>query len=195
YIRGNPKNLGDEVPRRFLEALGGTSPRLAATGGSDQGSGRLDLARRMVDPSNPLLARVMVNRIWKHHFGEGIVRSVDNFGVLGELPTHPELLDWLAADFMAPSFSGEPKASAGPWSIKRMHRLMLLSSTYQMASKAENSKAEEVDPQNKLLHRMPIRRLEAESIRDALLAVSGRLDAKMLGPGVLPNLTPHMSGR
>src|SRR6185436_3554550 len=120
YIRGNPKNLGEKVPRRLLEALGGTDPSLSVAvtlpPGEKGNSGRLDLARRMVDPSNPLVSRVMVNRLWKHHFGEGIVRSVDNFGVLGELPTHPELLDYLAMEFIKRG-----------WSIKAMHRLLVLS--------------------------------------------------------------------
>jgi hypothetical protein len=200
YIRGNPKNPGPEVPRRYLEAIAGAQPAAAA------GSGRLELARRMTDGSDPLLARVMVNRIWQHHFGEGIVRSVDNFGVLGELPTHPELLDWLAREFMArPPASGgrqsageAPKSAGAPdgaWSIKKMHRLLMLSSTYQMSSRADDRPAEVQDPQNKLLHRMPIRRLEAECIRDGMLAVSGRLDLTMFGPSVMPHLTPHMAGR
>ncbi len=184
YIRGNPKTLGDEVPRRFLEVFVGNAPSAPA------GSGRLQLAERLTDPANPLVARVMVNRIWQHHFGEGLVRSVDNFGVLGETPTHPELLDWLAAYFTA---SGDRKAPE--WSIKKMHRLMLLSHAYQMASRADDRVAEERDPQNRLLHRMAIRRLEAEAVRDSILAISGRLDPKMYGPSVMPHLTPHMAGR
>jgi cytochrome c553/mono/diheme cytochrome c family protein len=178
HIRGNHKTLGAEVPRRFLEALAGDHQ--PAPG---RGSGRRELARRMVDPSDPLLPRVLVNRLWQHHFGEGLVRSVDNFGVLGERPTHPELLDWLAAEFVR-----------GGWSIKRMHRLLLLSNAYQMASRSD-PRADERDPQNLRLHRMPLRRLEAECIRDALLAVSGRLDRKMYGRGVLPYLTEYMAGR
>lgn len=184
FLRGNHQTPGDLVPRRFLEAIASS-----AQPAPPQGSGRLELARRLVDPANPLPARVMVNRIWQHHFGEGIVRSPDNVGVLGELPTHPELLDYLAAEFMA---NGGRETS--PWSMKKMHRLLLLSNTYQMLSQRD-SKGDEVDPQNRLLHHMPIRRLEAEIIRDALLAVSGRLDRKQFGPGVLPHLTPHMEGR
>ena len=184
HIRGDHRILGETVPRRFLEVIAGDhQPRPA------KGSGRLELAQLMVDSAKPLLARVMVNRIWQHHFGEGLVRSPDNFGLMGEPPTHPELLDFLAAEFIR-----------NGWSIKRMHRLMLLSSTYQMASAnpshpASRGKEEAFDPQNKLLHRMPIRRLEAECIRDAILAVSGRLDRKMYGPSVLPYLTSHMDGR
>jgi hypothetical protein len=178
YIRGNPKNLGPEVPRRYLEVIAGdlSSP--------PTGSGRLELAGRMTDGSDPLLARVMVNRLWQHHFGEGIVRSVDNFGVLGEKPTHPELLDYLASRFVKDQ-----------WSIKKMHRLLMFSSAYQMSSRADDRQAEEKDPQNKLLHRMPIRRLEAEAVRDSMLAVSGRLDRTLYGPSVPPYLTPHMAGR
>jgi hypothetical protein len=177
HIRGNHKILGQEVPRRFLEALVGNLPPPTT------GSGRLALAEQVVGPSNPLLPRVMVNRLWQHHFGEGIVRSVDNFGALGERPTHAELLDYLAREFVR---SG--------WSIKKMHRLMLLSATYQMSSQADMA-AETADPQNNFLNRMPVRRLEAELIRDAILAVSGRLDHRMYGPSVAAYLTPHMAGR
>lgn len=176
YIRGNHQNLGAQVPRRFLEALGGS----AAT---SQYSGRLELAQEMIAPSNPLLPRVLVNRLWQHHFGAGIVRSPDNFGVLGERPTHPELLDWVASEFIRRK-----------WSIKAMHRLMVLSSTYRMASHVDAA-SEQRDPQNRLWHRLPVRRLEAECIRDALLAVSGRLDRRMYGHSIPPFLTPHMAGR
>lgn len=179
HIRGNAHKFGDVVPRRFLEAIAGEhQPPLT------RGSGRLELAQRVVDPANPLLARVMVNRIWKHHFGVGLVPTVDDFGNMGQPPSHPELLDWLATQFIK---SG--------WSIKHMHRLMLLSSVHQMSSRADDARAEEIDPENKLLHRANLRRLEAEAIRDAMLAVSGRLDRKMYGPSVLPHLTPFMLGR
>src|SRR5207247_10604820 len=114
---GNHKNLGEEVPRRFLEVLAGSNPPA-----SQSGSGRLELAERLVQASNPLLPRVLVNRLWQHHFGEGIVRSPDNLGVLGEPPSHPELLDYLATEFLRRG-----------WSLKALHRLILLSSTYQMA--------------------------------------------------------------
>jgi hypothetical protein len=178
FIRGNHKTLGEAAPRQFLEAVcGSEQPR------PSQGSGRLDLARRIADPKNPLTARVMVNRIWKHHFGEGIVRSVDDFGVMGQPPSHPELLDYLANEFIGRG-----------WSVKEMHRLMVLSSTYQMSS-AASAPTQPQDPQNRLLSHMPVRRLEAEAIRDALLAVSGRLDKTLGGPSVLPHLTPFMNGR
>jgi len=177
HIRGRHQTLGDVVPRRFLEAVAGdTQPAVKS------GSGRRELAERMVAASNPLLPRVMVNRVWMHHFGEGLVRTPDDFGIRGEKPTHPELLDYLASNFTE------------GWSLKRLHRQMLLSSTYQMASQGD-PKADAADPQDKLLHRMPVRRLEGEAIRDAILAISGKLDTKMYGPGVLPYLTPFMVGR
>jgi hypothetical protein len=177
FLRGNYKTPGERAPRRLPEVLAGAQPP------PQDGSGRLDLARRLVDPSNPLLTRVLVNRLWQHHFGEGLVRTPDDFGHMGERPTHPELLDYLATEFVRRG-----------WSLKEMHRLMLRSSTYRMASRSD-PKGEQVDPQNRLLHRMPIRRFEAEAIRDALLAVSGRLDRQLYGPGVLPHLTSFMEGR
>ncbi|MFO0890436.1 MAG: PSD1 and planctomycete cytochrome C domain-containing protein [Isosphaeraceae bacterium] len=178
-IRGNHRTPGDVVPRRFLEVLGG-----AAEGSAGAGSGRLELARTMVDPrSNPLVPRVMVNRLWKHHFAEGLVKTVDDFGAMGQPPSHPELLDWLSAEFVARG-----------WSIKAMHRLIVTSSAYRMSSRARPG-SDAVDPSNVYLHRMNPRRLEGEAIRDLLLAVSGRLDAAMFGPGVPPYLSPFMDGR
>jgi len=145
---------------------------------------RLDLARWLVDEQNPLTPRVTVNRVWQQYFGTGLVATENDFGTQGERPTHPELLDWLATEFVRQG-----------WSIKKMHRLMMLSRTYQMASRSDEPRAAERDAQNRLLHRMPIRRLEAEAIRDSILAVSGRLDAKLHGPSVMPHLTQHMTGR
>ncbi len=178
HLRGSHKTLGDVVPRRYLEAFGGDRETPPA-----DGSGRLELARRMTDPRNPLTPRVMVNRLWHHHFGEGIVPTPDDFGFMGQKPTNPELLDYLASEFVRQG-----------WSLKQMHRLMLLSSTYRMSSRPD-PKGSQIDPQNKLLHRRSVRRLEAEAVRDAMLAISGRLDRKMYGPGVLPYLTPFMEGR
>jgi hypothetical protein len=177
-VRGNHNQPGDSVPRRFLEAIAGDDQPAA-----DSGSGRLELAQRMIDRWNPLPARVLVNRIWQHHFGAGIVGSPDDFGHQGQPPTHPELLDYLAAQLID---SG--------WSIKQMHRRMLLTSTYQMSSTAAAA-AEAIDPANKLSHHMPVRRLEAEAVRDAVLAVSGRLDRKLFGPSVPTHLTAFMTGR
>lgn len=176
--RGSSRTPADPVPRRFLEALGGAHP-----GGYGHGSGRLQLAQQMLDRKNPFTARVMVNRVWHHLFGTGIVATVDNFGVLGQKPSHPELLDFLSEDFRN-----------NGWSMKHLIKRVMMSSTYQMSSQVE-AKAEEIDPQNVLLHRMPMRRLQAESIRDAILAVSGRLDPAVLGPPVEVHLTPYMDGR
>jgi hypothetical protein len=190
FVRGNHKTLGIEAPRATLEAFG----QKPFTG---TGSGRLELARTVTDPSNPLVARVIVNRLWKHHFGEGIVRTPDDFGVQGQPPTHPELLDWLASELVNPTLKvgGDPK----PWALKRMHRLMVLSTAYRQSSRAEpdqTAKAVTADPQNKLLHRQNVKRLEAEAIRDNILAVSGRLDLRAAhGPGVFPHLTEHQVGR
>ncbi|AMV36868.1 PSD1 and planctomycete cytochrome C domain-containing protein [Planctomyces sp. SH-PL62] len=178
-LRGNSRTLGEAVPRRVLAVLGGAAPSP-----STSGSGRLDLAYALVDVrTNPLTPRVLVNRIWKQHFGEGLVRSPDDFGVMGQAPTHPELLDWLASEFVRRG-----------WSIKAMHRLILGSAAYRMASRATPD-ADRIDPTNALLHRMNVRRLEAEAVRDALLAVSGRLDRRVGGPSVAPHLSPFMEGR
>jgi hypothetical protein len=211
FIRGNPKTLGPVVPRRFLEALGSGRTDWQSV---PPGSGRLELARQMTDPArNPFITRVIVNRVWHHLFGRGIVESVDNFGVLGKPPTHPELLDYLATSF----------ADDG-WSIKGLIRRVTLSGTYRMSSGVGSTgrandvrsagfspsrggadglkaalqaaeRAEQLDPNNLLLHRMHVRRLEAEAIRDAILAVSGRLDRTAFGPSVPVHLTPFMQGR
>jgi Protein of unknown function (DUF1553)/Protein of unknown function (DUF1549)/Planctomycete cytochrome C len=177
-IRGNPHSPGELVPRRFLEILGGADQRSHAQ------PDRLDLAFEMVDPrSNPLLPRVLVNRLWKHHFGEGLVKTADDFGAMGQTPSHPDLLDWLADEFVARG-----------WSIKAMHRLMVTSRAYRMSS-ALRDQEDRRDPSNTYLHRMNLRRLDAEVMRDALLAVAGRLDPAMFGPGVPPYLSPYLEGR
>jgi cytochrome c553 len=163
-IRGNPENLGELVARHFLSVLPGSPEPFT------QGSGRLELSRQIASKDNPLTARVMVNRIWQHHFGKGLVRTPSNFGMLGERPTHPELLDHLASRFMA---SG--------WSQKAMHRLILLSATYQLSSKADVVNLAK-DADNRLLGRMNRRRLEVEAWRDAMLAVAGQLDHHLGGP-------------
>lgn len=177
YIRGNPRTPGELAPRQLLLALVGKQPPV------ERGSGRLILAQQIVDTDNPLTARVMVNRVWHHLFGRGIVASVDNFGVLGEKPTHPELLDFLAQRFMQER-----------WSVKRLIRSLVLSSTYQMSSSA-NPLAIERDPTNQLWHSMPVRRLQAEAIRDAALTISGDLNDKLYGPSVAAYITPFMQGR
>jgi hypothetical protein len=182
FIRGSHKSPGDLVPRRFLEALASNKPG-AATSVAGPGSGRLQLAQQIIDPANPLTARVIVNRLWHHLLGRGIAPTVDNLGVLGLRPTHPELLDHLATRFTS---------SGG--SIKRMIRTIMLSRTYQMSS-APDASASGADPANDLFHHMNVKRLEGEIIRDELLALSGRLDPKPFGPSVPIYLTPFMDGR
>jgi mono/diheme cytochrome c family protein len=181
FIRGGPKTLGQPVSRRFLEVFAGSDAK------SPAGSGRLELAKALTDPTNPLVARVFVNRVWQHHFGVGIVASPDDFGKQGQAPTHPELLDHLAAGFVRDG-----------WNVKNLHRRILLSETYRQSAHPNPATAVKVataDPLNKLLHRASVKRLEAEAIRDAMLAVSGRLDRTPFGPGVPPALTEHMIGR
>ncbi len=178
FIRGNYLNLADPVPRRFLEALGGRNQPTI-----EQGSGRLQLAQQIIDPSNPLTARVAVNRVWHHLFGRGIVPTVDNFGVLGQTPSHPELLDYLATQFVDQD-----------WSLKRLIRTLVLTRTYQMSS-LPSPEALETDPTNMLLQHARIRRLQGEAIRDAILSISGRLDPQQGGPSVPVHLTDFMQGR
>jgi hypothetical protein len=167
--RGSPSRAEGEVPRRFLEAVAGPEP-LCGKGGS----GRLELASALATPTNPLVSRVFVNRVWHHLFGRGIVPTVDNFGVLGERPSHPELLDYLAVQFV----------ERDHWSLKRLIRDLILTDTFAMDSALGDARTEEQDPDNRLLHRSNLRRLEGESIRDAILTVSGRLTDQMYGPGV-----------
>ena len=177
FIRGNHKTMGSVATRHFLSAISDRALNPA------DGSGRLQLAQKMTAPNNPLTTRVAVNRIWHHLFGRGIVGSVDNFGVLGELPTHPEMLDYLAREF----------ASDGQ-SIKRMIKRLVLTRTYRMSSKT-SVEGDAVDPANLLLHHARIRRLQGEAIRDSLLSVAGNLDLKMYGPPIPVHLTSFMSGR
>jgi hypothetical protein len=177
-IRGNPKSLGPEVEPAFLTVLGGEKPNLHSPSSGALSTGRrLALARWIASPKNPLTARVAVNRIWQHHFGQGLVKTAGDFGRAGTPPTNPKLLDWLASEFID---SG--------WSLKRMHRLILLSSTYRMSSRNENEKAMAADPDDELLWRQRLRRLEAEAVRDSMLAVSGELNPQMGGRGFFPKL-------
>jgi len=159
-IRGSHWTLGEKVPRRFLRAIAGENQQPIDTARS----GRLELARWLTEPGHPLTSRVMVNRLWRWHFGAGIVPSSDNFGRLGEKPVNQPLLDWLARRFIAEN-----------WSIKAMHRLIMLSNTYRMASDYDE-RSFETDPENSLLWRANRKRLEAEAIRDAIMAVSGDLN-------------------
>ncbi|MCA9122567.1 MAG: DUF1553 domain-containing protein [Planctomycetaceae bacterium] len=167
HIRGNHLNLAERSIARSTPRVFDVAMNRVEVPAND--NGRLQLAAWIADPSNPLTARVMVNRIWQYHFGEGLVRSSSNFGVRGEYPSHPELLDWLASEFVA---SG--------WSIKQMHRLIMNAAAYQRSSDF-NAKAVKLDPENRWLARYPIRRLEAEAIRDSLLAVTNELDRTLGG--------------
>jgi hypothetical protein len=177
FERGDPRREGEQVPRQFLAAIsrGERAP-------FEQGSGRLEMAREIASAKNPLTARVIVNRVWQHHFGHGLVRSASNFGIIGEVPSHPELLDWLAAEFVEQG-----------WSLKWLHREIMKSATYQQRSEGGDQRSEggtatsaiphsafrtphSEDPQNRLLWRQNRRRLDFEPLRDSLLAWSGRLD-------------------
>lgn len=170
FRRGNPANRGPEVTRHFVSVVAGPNPTPFR-----QGSGRLELAKAIVDPTNRLTARVWVNRVWQHHFGAGLVRTASDFGVRAEPPSDPQLLDWLASRLVADG-----------WSTKSLHRLILLSQTYQQRSDgptdaAARERTNQADPENRLLWRMNVRRLTFEEFRDSLLAISGRLDLEMGG--------------
>ncbi|MGH9632845.1 MAG: PSD1 and planctomycete cytochrome C domain-containing protein, partial [Bryobacteraceae bacterium] len=164
FIRGDYHSLGEEAPKGFPLILAGDElPAIT------EGSGRLELAKWLTQPEHPLTSRVMANRIWLGHFGEGIVRTPDNFGKMGERPTHPELLDYLASQFVE-----------NGWSVKSMHRMILLSNTYQMSSEIAD-RSMEADPENKLFSRFPRRRLTVEEIRDGLLAIDNSINLTMGG--------------
>lgn len=170
FVRGDCHRPGETVPRRYLEVLTGSREGFAGPG-----SGRLELAERMASPTNPLTARVMVNRVWHHLFGAGLVRTVDDFGHVGDLPSHPELLDHLATRFMHDG-----------WSLKRLMRSIVLTRTFQQSASQASGPGREIDPQNRSLWHYPARRMEAEAIRDAILSASGRLDPTVYGPSVQP---------
>jgi hypothetical protein len=180
FKRGNPSNKGEAVPRQFVEVVAGPNRKPFTTG-----SGRLELAQAIIDPANPLTARVIVNRVWTHHFGAGLVRTPSDFGTRAETPSHPELLDWLASRFIADG-----------WSLKKLHRRIMTSETYQQASGFRVQGSEEdpppsnsesrtlynsVDPENRLLWRQNPRRLAFEELRDSLLAASGKLEVSIGG--------------
>ena len=178
YVSGDYRQEGASISSRFLEVLSqSTSPF------NSEGSGRLELAESMISVENPLTARVMVNRIWHHLFGRGIVPTVDNFGHMGQEPSHPQLLDYLAHQFVR-----------NKWSVKSIIREIVLSQVFQISSN-QSDESKLIDPTNKLLQAMNVRRLESESIRDGMLAVSGRLNLEMYGPSVKVHLTPFMIGR
>jgi mono/diheme cytochrome c family protein len=178
FKRGNPNNPGDKVPRQFLEIVAGPNRRPFT-----KGSGRLELAESIASRDNPLTARVFANRVWMYHFGAPLVRTPSDFGLRTDPPTHPELLDYLAARFMAEG-----------WSIKKLHRLILLSTAYQQSSE-EHAKGVKVDPANELCWRMNRRRLDFEAMRDTLLAVSGKLDVTAGGRAVDITTEPFTTRR
>ncbi len=166
HVRGDPLKLGEIVARHVPPVISGPGrPAFSSTA-----SGRQQFANWLIDPQHPLTARVFVNRVWRWHFGRGLVRTTDNFGLLGERPSHPELLDWLAQRFIADG-----------WSLKSLHRLILNSSTWQQSSIPDPQTLEN-DPENRLFGRANVRRLSAEELRDSLLAISGRLDTAVGGP-------------
>ncbi|MBM3739635.1 MAG: DUF1553 domain-containing protein [Acidobacteria bacterium] len=177
--RGMVESPGPKVTAGGLEVLGGGPFSKPAEAQGETTGHRLAFARWLTQPENPLTARVMVNRVWQHHFGVGIVATPENFGKLGAAPTHPELLDFLAADFMA-----------NGWKLKRLHRMIMLSTAYRQSSRS--SGPVDADPENKLLWRMNLRRLEAEALRDTILAASGQLDRAMGGPALA--LKPQPDG-
>jgi hypothetical protein len=182
-LRGDFTAKGPEVPPAFPAILcSNRSPAVARAKPSLRSSGRRTaLANWLVRPDNPLVARVMVNRLWQHHFGRGLVATPSDFGTMGDEPSHPELLDWLAKELIARD-----------WSLKSIQRLIVTSATYQQSSRASRP-AREKDPENVLLGRQTRQRLDGEAIRDALLAVSGRLNSVMGGPSVFPELPPELS--
>jgi len=177
-LRGNPATPGREVQPAFLSVLNLPEPVLPAPRPEATTSGRRRaLAEWIASPAHPLTARVMVNRLWQHHFGRGLVSTTSDFGRTGSRPTHPALLDWLAAEFMG-----------NDWSMKKLHRTILLSTTWQQSSFTGNTAALAVDPDNNLLWRQNLRRLDAEALRDNILSISGTLNPKAGGRGFFPRL-------
>ncbi|MCW3096279.1 MAG: Planctomycete cytochrome [Chthonomonadaceae bacterium] len=175
-LRGNPHVPGDEVQPAFLQILAPPKPVVTTPATGKSSGRRLALANWIASKDNQLTARVMMNRIWQYNFGRGIVRSSSNVGRLGDRPTHPELLDWLASTFVDQG-----------WSLKKMQKLMLMSNTWKMSSQA-NPKALAQDPENSLFWRFDMRRLEAEEVRDSILTVDGTLNTKMFGPSIYPTM-------
>jgi mono/diheme cytochrome c family protein len=176
-VRGSPHAPGKEVKPGFPEVLGLPEPTIPAPKPGQKSSGRRTvLAEWVASRDNPFTARVFVNRVWQYHFGRGIVPSANDFGKLGEAPTHPELLDWLAGDFMD-----------GGWKLKRLHKLIMMSGVYQLSSQADADDLK-ADPANSLLWRFNMRRLAGEEVRDSILAVSGSLNLKQFGPSTYPRI-------
>jgi len=181
-LRGSPRSLGEIAPRGPPSCLGDAAPGRTIDADTD-GAARLALAEQLTSADNPLVARVAVNRVWHHLFGRGLVATVDDFGHMGELPTHPELLDRLSTDFVRDG-----------WSLKALIRRIALSATYRQGSQPAAGSLE-ADPSNHLWHHVPRRRLDGEVLRDAVLSLSGRLEHQLYGPPVPVHLTSFMEGR
>lgn len=177
FLRGDIKQLGSQVRPSALRAVRGLSADLKLTAATPEAERRLRFADWVAHPDNPLTPRVLVNRLWQYHFGQGLVATPSDFGFNGGRPSHPELLDWLAREYID-----------GGWSIKRMHKLMLMSVAYRQSSQPliDHKKLQQLDADNRLLFRFNIRRLEGEIVRDAMLAVSGRLNPRLGGPSFKP---------
>ncbi len=175
-LRGNPHVPGDEVQPAFLQILAPPKPIIAPPATGNTSGRRLALANWIASKDNQLTSRVIMNRVWQYNFGRGIVRSTSNFGKLGDRPSHPELLDWLATEFVDQG-----------WSLKKMHKMLLMSNTWKMSSQSD-PKALAQDPENNLYWRFDMRRLEAEEVRDSILAVDGTLNLKMFGPSIYPTM-------
>ena len=179
---GDDQSRGPEIRPGFVSVITYGNPPVEIPPASGQTSGRRRaLVEWLTSPDNPLTSRVIVNRVWHHHFGRGIVATLDNFGKMGEKPTHPELLDWLALDLMDHG-----------WSLKYLHRLIMTSHAYKMASQFENAGDLAKDPENNFLWRFRMQRLDAEVVRDIILSSSGALNTEMYGPPVFPKLQPEV---
>jgi mono/diheme cytochrome c family protein len=181
-VRGSPRSKGDKVEPGFPSVLTNKAPEIPAPASGAATTGRRKvLADWIASPENPLTARVMVNRVWQHHFGRGIVRSSSDFGYRGTPPTHPELLDWLAGELVERG-----------WRLKALHKLILTSNAYRMSSRPDAA-ALTKDPENDLFWRFDLRRLSAEEVRDSILAVSGNLNkSKMGGPSIFPRISAEV---
>ncbi len=176
-LRGSPESLGEEVQPGYPTIFGEAEPLIPDPHPEQKSAGRrLVLANWLTNPENRLVSRVIVNRLWQHHFGRGIVRSANNFGQMGDVPTHPELLDFLARELIRKN-----------WSLKAIHRLMVTSETYRQSSRGDAKSIAE-DPENNYFSRFNTRRLSAEEIRDAVLAVTGRINYSMYGPSIFPDV-------
>ena len=189
YKRGDWRKPGEELSPGFVATINDRDATVKPMSGSS--GRRAALANWIASKDNPLTARVIVNRLWQHHFGKGIVGTSSDFGVAGERPTHPELLNWLAAELVAPSQIGERKPAVLAWSLKHVHRLIVKSAAYRQGAKGDAAGVK-ADPENTLLWQYPRRRLDGESLRDAMLAVSGQLNPKAGGQSVFPELPAEL---